>query len=154
MKSEVFDNVFEALFDDPAEAAALALASDLLDAVQDVIAGWGVTQNEAAERLGVTRAEVSDLKNGKLSRFALGRLMMIAARAGATTRITIDRPVRGIARRRNARSGLESVIHIIGPTPAMAGAKAAMKASAKKKKPPAPVKARGAGSKRESERAR
>jgi len=44
--------------------------------------GSCMTQAEAAELLGVTRARVSDLKRGKIDRFSVDLLVRLAARAG------------------------------------------------------------------------
>ena len=43
----------------------------------------------AAELLGTDQPRVSDLRNGKLERFSLERLIRFAARRGGTVSITI-----------------------------------------------------------------
>ena len=81
------DNVWEALTDTPEEAANMTARSDLLLALQRAIEGWGVTQEAAAKRLGVTRPRVSDLLNGKIGKFSLDALVNLAARAGLTVEV-------------------------------------------------------------------
>lgn len=42
----------------------------------------GLTQTEAAERLGVTQARVSELVRGKWKKFSLDMLLTLAIKAG------------------------------------------------------------------------
>lgn len=51
----VFASVRDALEDSPAEAANMRLRSEMVIATQEAIAGWGLTQVEAARRLDVTQ---------------------------------------------------------------------------------------------------
>jgi predicted XRE-type DNA-binding protein len=90
METEIFDDVFDALCDTPAEAANLKARSDLLSLLSERIAGWGLTQEAAAARLGVTRPRLNDLMRGKLSKFSLDALVNLAAAAGLTLKITVS----------------------------------------------------------------
>ena len=47
---QVFASVWDALEDSPAEAANMRLRSELMVAVKQAVAGWGVTQAEALEQ--------------------------------------------------------------------------------------------------------
>ena len=75
--------------DSPAEAANLKLRSLLMDTIKSYIDQEKLTQEEAAKRLGVTRSRVSELVNGRISKFTIDKL--VAARVGLTTRITVKR---------------------------------------------------------------
>jgi predicted XRE-type DNA-binding protein len=85
---QVFASVWEALEDTPA-AASMRLRSDLLIAVQEVVAGWGVTQAEAARRLDVTQPRLNDLLRGRIEKFSLDALVLLAARAGLEVHLEI-----------------------------------------------------------------
>jgi len=51
-QEQTFASVWVALEDSPAEAANMRLRSDLMIALQEVVAGWGLTQAEAAHASG------------------------------------------------------------------------------------------------------
>ncbi len=93
MKTETFDNVWDALADTEQEAANLKARSALMRAVSQQIEAWGVEQGEAAKRLGLTRPRVNDLLRGRLANFSLDALVNIAAAA----RLDIDIQVRQAA---------------------------------------------------------
>ena len=88
----VFESVWDALEDSPAEAAHMRLRSDLMIAVQEAVAGWGVIQAQAAKRLSVTQPRLNDLIRGRVDKFSLDALVDLAARAGLTLRLEITRP--------------------------------------------------------------
>jgi predicted XRE-type DNA-binding protein len=50
-------------------------------------AGW--TQNEAAKQLGITQPRVSDLLNGKLSKFSLDALVNMLAVLGSDVKLKV-----------------------------------------------------------------
>jgi predicted XRE-type DNA-binding protein len=68
---QVFASVWDALEDSPAEAAVMRLRSELMIAVQEVVAGWELTQDQVARRLDVTRPRLNDLLRGRVSKFSL-----------------------------------------------------------------------------------
>ncbi|MFN8470228.1 MAG: helix-turn-helix transcriptional regulator [Caldilineaceae bacterium] len=81
-------NVFADLGFDSGEAAILQMRAKLMADLRDHIRASGMTQTEAAERLGITQSRVSDLVRGKWDKFSLEMLIMLEARAGRT--ITLD----------------------------------------------------------------
>ena len=87
-----FESVWDALEESPAEAAHMRLRSDLMIAVQQAVAAWGVTQVEAAQRLSVAQPRLSDLVRGRIGKFSLDALVDLAARAGLALRLEITRP--------------------------------------------------------------
>ncbi len=90
MEVQSFDNVWDALADTPAEAANMTARSDLLIALQRAVKGWGLTQEAAAKRLGITRPRISDLLAGKISKFSLDALVNLAAQAGLAVEIHVS----------------------------------------------------------------
>jgi len=79
---QVFESVWDALEDSPAEAANMRLRSALMMALEQHIRTQGWTQAEAANRLGVTQPRVSDLMRGKIDLFAIDALVNLATAAG------------------------------------------------------------------------
>ncbi|OHV03815.1 hypothetical protein C1Y40_05231 [Mycobacterium talmoniae] len=78
------DSVFYDLTDSPDEAANLTARGLLMIAIEQRIREAGWTQNEAAARLHVTQPRVSDLLNGKISKFSLDALVNMLAPVGLT----------------------------------------------------------------------
>lgn len=56
--------------------------SGLMIAIQAAVAGWGLTQAEAAKRLGVTQPRMNDLLRGRIEKFSLDALLILATGAG------------------------------------------------------------------------
>ena len=90
MNGEIFESVFDALADTPAESANMTARADLLLAIRERVRTWGLTQDEAAARLGVTRPRLNDLMRGKLEKFSLDALVNIAAAAGFKLHIELE----------------------------------------------------------------
>lgn len=88
---QVFASVWDALEDSPAEAANMRLRSELMIAVQETVAVWGLTQAEAARRLDVTQPRLNDLLRGRVGKFSLDALILLAERAGLSVRVQIER---------------------------------------------------------------
>jgi predicted XRE-type DNA-binding protein len=78
MKVERFDNVFAALFDDPAEVAELTARAELTVHICSQVEGWGVSK-ATAKRLGLTLPRLQELRRRMLP---LEELRQIAARVG------------------------------------------------------------------------
>lgn len=89
MEVQTFDSVFDALADTPAEAANMKARSELLSAVKSRVQSWGLAQEAAAARLGITRPRLNDLLRGKLGKFSLDALVNLATAAGLTLEIRI-----------------------------------------------------------------
>jgi predicted XRE-type DNA-binding protein len=85
----VFKDVFDALADSPAEAANLKLRAELLSAIGHQVRAWGLPQEVAAKRLGITRPRLNDLLRGKLHKFSLDALVNLAAGAQLTLQLQI-----------------------------------------------------------------
>ena len=88
---QVFATVWDALEDSPAKAANMRLRSELMIAIQEAVAGWGLTQVEAADWLKVTQPRLNDLLRGRAYKFRLDALVLLAERAGLSVRVQIER---------------------------------------------------------------
>ena len=88
------ESVWDAVADEAGEAANLKLRSHLMDILEAYIGREGITQGEASRRFGVPRSRVSELVNGRISKFSIDKLVNMAARVGFVTRITVEREAR------------------------------------------------------------
>jgi predicted XRE-type DNA-binding protein len=89
MTAETFASVFDALADNPAQAANLQARSALSNALRDLVQREGWTQVEAARRCGVTQPRMNDLLRGRISRFSLDALVNMAAACGREVHIAL-----------------------------------------------------------------
>ncbi len=84
-------DVFRDLGFAPQEAENLRVRSELMIALSKLIEKRKLTQNEAAELLGVTQPRISDLMRGKIDRFSADSLIEMLGRAGMRVRFTTTR---------------------------------------------------------------
>lgn len=84
-------NVFEDLGFDASEAENLRLRSQLMIELERLIHDSRLTQNEAAELLGIQQSRVSDLVRGKIDRFSIDTLVNLLGKAGRSVEITVKR---------------------------------------------------------------
>jgi predicted XRE-type DNA-binding protein len=90
MEAETFGSVFDALADTEAEAANMKARAELLLSIRDRVNSWGVPQDQAASRLGITRPRLNDLLRGKLTKFSLDALVNIASAAHLAVEIRVQ----------------------------------------------------------------
>ena len=81
--------MFDAIADTPAEAANMKARAELLSALRSRVNGWGLPQEAAAKRLGITRPRLNDMLRGKLAKFSLDALVNLAAAAGLVLEIKV-----------------------------------------------------------------
>lgn len=84
------DNVFVDLGFSDEEAANLQVRSLLLQRLQAYVKDEGLTQEEAADRLGVHQPRVSQLMRGKIGAFSIDALVNMLAAAGLRIRVAIE----------------------------------------------------------------
>jgi predicted XRE-type DNA-binding protein len=77
-----YNNIFEAITEDNAEASNLQTRSDLMIAIRDIIESHKWSQAIAAEQMGLTQPRVSDLVNGRIEKFSIDKLMTCLYRIG------------------------------------------------------------------------
>ena len=83
-------NVFADLGFDDEEASLLAVKSRLLSALASYVGEFD-TQAEAADALGVSQPRVSEIVNGRLSKFTTDLLIKLCHRAGVEVSVDTDR---------------------------------------------------------------
>jgi predicted XRE-type DNA-binding protein len=76
------DNVFDDLGFDPAEAEILKAKSALMNSIIDYLKQQDITQQDAANIMGVNRARISDVCRGNISKFTIDMLLAMNTRAG------------------------------------------------------------------------
>lgn len=84
-----FENVFDAIAESPEEALNMKLRANLIREIRAKVATAGWTQIETAQRLGITQPRVSNLLNGKLSKFSLDALVNMLARLGGDIKLRV-----------------------------------------------------------------
>jgi len=66
------------------------MRAELMTDLREFIRSSGMTQMEAAQRLGIGQSRVSDLMRGKWDRFSLEMLITLEARAGRKVRLDLQ----------------------------------------------------------------
>jgi predicted XRE-type DNA-binding protein len=82
MTNEIFNDVFDALEDDPVRRENLKLRSQLMSEINTKIDESRKTQKELAEILKTTQPRISALRQGKVSGFRLDMLFEFSVRLG------------------------------------------------------------------------
>jgi predicted XRE-type DNA-binding protein len=92
MKKQRFASVWDAIEPARAEAANMKARAEMMIAIREIVAAWGVTQAAAAKKLGLTQPRMNDLLRGRINKFSLDTLMNLATRAGLAVRVEVVRP--------------------------------------------------------------
>ena len=90
MKVKRYQNVFDALEDDPAVAQNLKIRAQLMSALTQYINKNKLTKVEAAQIFEVNQPRISDLVRGKIERFTIDMLVNMLARAGKHINVKIS----------------------------------------------------------------
>lgn len=85
----VFESVWDALEDSPAQATNMRLKSELLIAILGATASWITDEEALALRLELTRPRLTDLLRGRIERFSIDALTEVAFRAGLSVQVRI-----------------------------------------------------------------
>ena len=83
------DNIFADLGFPPGEAENLKLRSDLMIAIVVYYRRSGLTQAQAAKKLGLSQPRLNALLKSRIEQFSLDALVNIASRAGLDVRLVI-----------------------------------------------------------------
>ena len=67
----------------------MSMRSRLMIAIEQRVREWGVTQAEAARRLGITQPRLNDLLRSKIANFSLDTLINLATQAGLSVRLDV-----------------------------------------------------------------
>lgn len=76
----------------PEEALVIEVKGDILRLIKARIKKSSLTQAALAKAIGTHQPEVSNLMNGRISKFTVDRLLMIAVRLGLTPKVSIPAP--------------------------------------------------------------
>ena len=83
------DNIFSDLGFPPGEAENLKMRSDLMIGIETFYRQSGLTQAQAARKLGITQPRLNALLKSRIDQFSLDSLVNIASRAGLNVRLVI-----------------------------------------------------------------
>lgn len=82
-------NVFLDLGFPPHEAAVMLLRCELAEAIRKWMAREGVTQAQAANRLGVVQPRISEIVRNKVDKLSLDYLVSLCAKAGVSVAVKV-----------------------------------------------------------------
>jgi len=82
-------NVFLDLGFPPPEAAIMLLRCELAEALRKWMAREGLTQAEAAKRLGVVQPRISEIARNKVDKLSLDYLVGLCAKAGVSVAVKL-----------------------------------------------------------------
>lgn len=75
-------SVFDAIEEDAGVAEQLKIKAALMDCIRQYIKENGLTQQEAADLMGVQRSRIGDVSRGHITVFSIDSLVAMAARVG------------------------------------------------------------------------
>ncbi|MCK4608332.1 MAG: XRE family transcriptional regulator [Gammaproteobacteria bacterium] len=81
-KTKSDNNIFADMGFEETEARELQFRSFLMIVIVKYVKAEGLTQKEAAQKLGVTQSRISNLKHGKIDLFSVSMLLVMLERAG------------------------------------------------------------------------
>jgi len=93
MSDKAFKSVWDAIEEDPAQAANMKHRSALMMAISGRIKAKGLNQTEAGKLFAVSQPRISDLTRGKIGLFSIDTLVAMLAAAGIEIGIRV-RPTR------------------------------------------------------------
>lgn len=85
-----FSSVWDALGDTPAEAENMRIRADLMKEIREFVKRHNLTQAQAAKYCQVTAPRMSDLMNGRISKFSIDALVNMAASAKLKVSVAVQ----------------------------------------------------------------
>ncbi len=82
-------NVFLDLGFPPHEAAVMLLRCELAEAIRKWMAREGLTQAQAAKRLGIVQPRISEIVRNKVDKLSLDYLVTLCAKAGVSVAVKL-----------------------------------------------------------------
>ena len=79
---QTYRDIWDAIEPNVNEAMNLRMRSQLLGALGGRVIEWGLTQQEASKRLGITQPRLNMLLKGKINEFSLDALVALLEPAG------------------------------------------------------------------------
>ena len=83
-------NIFLDLGFPPHEAAVLQLRAELAEALRQWMESEGITQAQAAKRLGIAQPRVSEIMRGKIELMSLDYMVGLCAKAGVSVEVRLS----------------------------------------------------------------
>lgn len=87
-----YNNIFDAITDDTAEAADLQFRAELMLALRDYCDGKGWSRAQISENLGVAQSRVSELMTGKIHLASADKLILYCAKLGMKFHASYQKP--------------------------------------------------------------
>jgi predicted XRE-type DNA-binding protein len=84
-----YESIWDAIEDTPQRAASMKAKATLMIELQELLKQAGITQAEAAKKLGVTQPRISDLMRGRIELFSLESLMDMLSSAGMQVQLSV-----------------------------------------------------------------
>lgn len=75
-------DVWEAIINDPSKRESCRIKSRIMMIIEQHIKKQGLTQQQAAEKMGVTQPRISDLTRGKIGKFTIDTLIDMLSAMG------------------------------------------------------------------------
>ena len=91
MKYEEFESVWDAIEKVPIVAANLKARSSVMMAIEQTVKSWNLSQVTDAKRLGLTQPRLNDLLRGRINKFSLDALMIVAAKVGLSVEVKVEK---------------------------------------------------------------
>ena len=89
MKKQTFESVWDALEESTEASASMQVRAALMIEVQRYVNASGLTQLQAAKRLGITQPRLNDLLRGKIDKFSVDALVNMLAKAGKRVSVKV-----------------------------------------------------------------
>lgn len=89
MKKQTFKSVWDALEESTEASASMQVRAELMIEVQRYVNEGGLTQIQAAKKLGITQPRLNDLLRGKIDKFSVDALVNMLAKAGKRVSVKV-----------------------------------------------------------------
>jgi len=88
--SQEYTSVWDAIEEDAVKAANLKLRSELMMEVSEYVKQSGLTQSQAAEKLGTTQPRLNDVLKGRIEKCTVDRLVNMLAAVGCKVKLSVS----------------------------------------------------------------
>lgn len=89
-RSKTYETVWDAIADNPDEAANLRARAEVMQQIAAIIENNGWTQTQAARHCAISQPRMNDLLRGRISRFSLDALVNIAKAIGRRVHVELE----------------------------------------------------------------
>lgn len=89
--SKRYASVWDALIDDPGERESYKIKSKLMMSIEQHIKDKELTQDKAAELMGVSQPKISNIVNGKIDKITIDMLVKMLVKVGVQISFHVDK---------------------------------------------------------------